>query len=238
MRFVKIKYKGKTFPAFYLVVDENFIWTPEQIELETAKGRSYCEMAFLDHGQPIIPGGAIPNISNYSPPYLKPAVGVTFLVAEGGQFMTLVPKMEIVDEFISDNPYYPIAENSAVICENDPFDINGGHLNEFFKSLYPPADSLHFMFSFRHRSEGEVVAAFKNASAILFSTTFTSADWWELLLRAYIISKTKAPIITRMPDLNPDNQKRHLLAISMAEKFGIKVFNGFSQFKFENNVST
>ena len=235
-RFVKIKYNNNVYPNFYLVVDDNFVWTDEEFTIQINKGRTYVEMAFYDHDQILVPDVVAENLATYTPPYLYIKMGQTVLVSEGGQFMTLVSGMEIIEEVILDKLHYPIKEGAAIICENEGFDKYHGSLNHMFKNMYPPAKDIHYMFSFKNRSESEIVDAFKKASAILFYTTFTSVDWWELLLRCYIKSKSTAPIITKLPTSNGYDIKRHELCINMASKFGIDVYNGFHRYEMKEKI--
>ena len=225
-KYVKIKFNGTTInPSYLLYVDQNYKWTEEQRILQNKKSIGIASMAFLDHGQILVPEDSLPDLMSIKAPYTQPFWDVVFLVSEGGNWLTLTKDIEIVEEVNSQ--FYPIEKDAVVICENDPFDKHRGHLDNFFKGLckkhYVDAKSLHYMFSFRHRSEEEIIDTFKNAPGILFDSSFTEVDWWELLLRCYIKSKSEAVIITSNEYKKGDSLERFKLCIGMAEKAGIKI---------------
>lgn len=220
-KFVKIKFNGKITP-YLRYVDSNYTWSDEQIVSEKGKAVSVAKMAFLDHGTPLIPIDSLEAIESIVPVYTTPTKGVVFLVYEGGNFMTLMDGMEIVEEVESE--FYPIENGSAIICENDPFDKHRGHIDYMFESMYKKhseATGMHYMFSFRNRTEREVVDAFREAPAILFSSSHSEADWMELLIRCYIKSGSNAPVIGRR--YSGQTGERYDLSIAMAKKFGVNV---------------
>lgn len=225
-KYVKIKFNGKNYPSYLHYVDENYQWSDEQIKSANGKSVEIAKMAFLDHGTPLIPMDELPKVLEQKAAYLTPTKGIVFLVYEGGNFMTLLPQMEIVEEVFSE--FYPIENGSAIVCENDPFDKWHGGLNHIFLGLAKKggANSFHFMFNFRNRTEAEVIDAFRNAPAIVFNSSHTEADWWELMLRCIIKSKTKAKIVGSKPTSQFDgglSKQRFDKCIAVAEKFGINI---------------
>lgn len=225
-KYVKIKFNGKNFPAYLHYVDENYQWSADKIKSENSKAVEIAKMAFLDHGSPLIPMDDLPAIMEQKAAYLTPRKGVVFLIYEGGNFMTLLPQMEIIEEVYSE--YFPIENGSAVVCENDAFDKWRGGLDHVFLGLAKlgGANSFHFMFNFKSRTEAEIIDAFKNAPAIVFSSTHTEVEWWELMLRCIIKSKTKAKIVGDKPRSNFDgglSKQRFAKCVEVAEKFGINV---------------
>jgi len=223
-KFVKIKFNGNVTP-YLRYVDFNYKWSQDQIRSEKGKAVSVAKMAFLDHGVPMIPFESLDEVESIIPSYLTPTEGVVFLVYEGGNFMTLVDGMEIIEKVESE--FYPIDEGAAIICENDPFDKNRGYIDYVFKGMYEEnskANGMHYMFSFRNRTEEEVISAFKKTPAILFNSSHTEVDWFELLLRCYIKSKSSAVIIGKKPGSSSGNaEKRYDLCIDMANRFGIDI---------------
>lgn len=225
-KYVKVKYRGKIYSAYLHYVDENYRWSEEKIASENAKSIELAKMAFLDHGSPLIPIDSLSSVMQQKAAYLTPKKGIVFLVYEGGNFMTLLPEMEIVEEVFSE--FYPIENSSAIVCENDPFDKHRGGLNHIFLGLAKKggADSFHFMFNFRSRTEAEIIDAFKKAPAIVFYSSHTDADWWELMLRCIIKSKTTAKIVGYKPSGEWDrglSTQRFDKCIEVAEKFEINV---------------
>lgn len=226
-KYVKVKYNGKI-SAYLLCVDDNHTWTDEQIKSENAKAVSVAKMAFLDHGEPMISGDFMPTILQTKAAYVnKPKDGNVLLIYEGGQFMTLLPEMEILEEVYSN--YYPIENGSAIVCENDPFDKYHGRLDHVFLGLAKKggANSFHYMHSFRDRTEAEIIDAFKKAPAIIFCSSYKDVDWWELMIRCIIKSKSKAVVIGKASDGNWEGDRlcreRFKLCCDMAAKFGVTV---------------
>lgn len=220
-KYVKIKFNGKVFPSYLHYVDENYQWSEEKKKSENSKSAEIAKMAFLDHGSPLIPMDDLPKILEQQAVYLTPAKGVVFLIYEGGNFMTLLPQMEIIEEVYSE--YYPIENGSAVVCENDAFDKWHGGLDHVFLDLAKlgGAASFHYMLNFKSRTEDEIIEAFKKTPAILFWSSHTDAEWWELMLRCIIKSKTKAKVIGKRH--SGDAGLRFDLCVSMAEKFDIPI---------------
>ena len=221
-RYVKIKFNGKLFPAWLHYVDENYRWSEDKIKSENAKSVELAKMVFLDHGDVLIPLDDVSFVMEQKAAYLTPTQGVVFLVYEGGNFMALLPEMEIVEEVQSE--FFPIEKGFAIICENDPFDKWGGGLDHIFKGMcqHNSVSGFHYMFSFRNRTEDEIIAAFKDAPAILFNSSYTEVDWFELMLRCIIKSKTEAKVIGSKPHYQ-DTLDRYNKFVAMAEKFGINV---------------
>jgi len=226
-KYVKIKFNGKINPLYLLYVDEHYKWTEEQKILQNKKSINIASMAFLDHGQILVPEDSIPDLMSIKAPYAWPFKDTIFLVYESGHWLTLTKDIEIIEEVNSQ--FYPIERGAAIVCENDPSNNKWGKetMDRIFKSyckrFYVEAKSLHYMLSFRHRSEEEIIEAFKNAPGILFDSSFTEVDWWELLLRCYIKSKSEAVIMTSNEYKTGDSLKRFELCIGMAEKAGIKI---------------
>lgn len=224
-KYVKIKYQDGKISPYLLYVDENYVWSEEKIKSENAKAVSVSKMAFLNHGEPLIPMEAIPDVNSATAAYLqKPKSGVVLLVYEGGTYLTLMPYMEIVEEVYSE--FYPIQEGSAIACENDPFDKWRGGLDHIFSSLAKAggANSFHYMFSFRDRTEEEVIDAFKKAPAIIFWSSYKDADWWELMIRCIIKSETKAKVVGRCPSIRDGEAgQRFDKFVEMAKKFGVEI---------------
>lgn len=218
-KYVKIDFNGKISP-YLLYVDENHIWSNEDILAENAKSVEIAKMAFLDHGEPLIPLDDLSLVLNQKAGYLTPAKGIVFLVYEGGNYMTLIPDMKIIEEVHSD--FYPIPEGFAVICENDPFDKD--RLSHIFDGICKThkLKGHHYLFNFRNRTEAELIHAFKNAPAILFMSSYTSVDWWELMIRCIIKSKTKALVIGSKP-YSVATTERYNKFIQMAAKFDVNV---------------
>lgn len=220
-KYVKIKFNGKVFPSYLHYVDENYQWSEDRIKSENSKAVEVAKMAFLDHGTPLIPIDNLPKIMEQKAAYLTPAKDVVFLIYEGGNFMTLLPQMEIIEEVYSE--CYPIENGSAIVCENDAFDKWRGGLDHVFLEMAKlgGAESFHYMLNFKSRTEVEIIEAFKNTPAIIFWSSHTEVEWWELMLRCIIKSNTKAKVIG----------KRHTgyaglrfdLCVSMAEKFDIQI---------------
>jgi hypothetical protein len=219
-KYVKIKFNNIIYPSYLHYVDENYRWSDDKIKSENSKSVGIAKMAFLDHGTPLIPHNSLSDIMEQKAAYLSPVKGTVFLVYESGQFMTLTPQMEIIEEVLSE--YYPIMENSAIICENDAFDKWHGGLDYIFLRMAEigGVDSIHYMFNFKNRTEFEVIEAFKNTPAIIFNSSHTESDWWELLIRCVIKSKTKAKIIGKR---NSDNGIRFDKCVQFAKKFAIDV---------------
>ena len=220
-KFVKIKFNGKTSP-YLRYVDENYVWTDEQIKSENAKSVEIAKMAFLDHGQPLIPVENLSTVLEQKACYLTPAIGIIFLIYEGGNFMTLTPDMEIVEECQSE--FYPIEKGFAVVCENDPFDKWRGGLDYKFQGICDnhSVPGFHYLFNFRNRTEIELIEAFKNTPLILFNSSYTEVDWWELMIRCIIKSKTKAKVIGPKPYYGGTIEKYNKF-VEMAEKFDVNV---------------
>ncbi len=222
-KYVKIKFNGKSNPAYLHYVDENYVWTEDEIKSENAKSVGMAKMAFLNHGSPLIPFDDLSKVLEQKAAYLTPSKGVVFLIYEGGNFMTLLPQMEIIEEVYSEN--YPIQSGAAIVCENDAFDTWRGGLDNYFLELAKlgGANSIHYMFNFRSRTEEEIIEAFKNAPAIVFSSSHTEVDWWELMLRCIIKSETKAKIVGGKPSRSGEHMQRFNKCIEFAEKFGINI---------------
>lgn len=221
-KYVKIKFNGKISP-YLLFADEHYQWTEEQIKSENGKAVELAKMAFLDHGQPLIPLDSLDDVLATKAAYLTPAPGITFLIYEGGNFMTLLPQMEVVEEKMS--RFYPIEEGYAIVCENDPFDKNRGGMDHWFTAMYQThtdAKGFHTMYSFRNRMEEEIIEAFRNAPAIMFHSSYTSADWWGLMIRCILKSGTKAKVIGNKPYYPPASE-RFEKCVEMAKQFDIKI---------------
>jgi hypothetical protein len=220
-KYVKIKSNGKIFPAYLHYVDENYQWSKDKVDSENSKAVEIAKMAFLDHGTPLIPEADLSIVYGQKAVYLKPVKGVVFLVYEGGNFMTLLPQMEIVETVYSE--YFPIESGSAIVCENDPFDKYRGGLDYIFLGLAKAggANSFHYMFNFKSRTEAEIIDAFRNTPAIIFSSSHTEIEWFELMLRCIIKSKTNAKIIGHRH--SGDTGLRFDLCVKLAEKFGVNI---------------
>jgi hypothetical protein len=220
-KYVKIKFNGKNFPTYLHYVDENYQWGEEKIKSENSKAVEIAKMAFLDHGTPMIPIDDLSTVMAQKAAYLTPARGVVFLIYEGGNFMTLLPQMEIIEEVYSE--HYPIENGSAIVCENDAFDKRRGGLDHVFLGLAKlgGANSFHYMLNFKSRTEAEIIEAFKNTPAIIFWSSHIEVEWWELMLRCIIKSKTKAKVIGKRN--SGDTGLRFDKCIEFAEKFGISV---------------
>ena len=224
-KYVKIKFNGKTSPTFLHYVDENYVWTDEQIKSENLKAVEYAKMAFLDHGELLIPIDDLSIVLEQKAAYLTPAKGIVFLINEGGSFMTLLPDMEITEEIHSE--FYPIVKDSAIVCENDPFDKWHGRLDHEFLRLAKigGANSFHYMLNFRSRTEEEIIDAFKKTPAIIFWSSYKEADWWELMIRCIIKSKTTAKVVGIKPS-NKLGAERFDKCVELADKFGVNVITG------------
>lgn len=229
-RFVKIKTKSGVCPDWLLWVDPGFVWTDEQVNLANMKQRACASMAFLDHGVPIIPDGVPESMESLTAPYAMSDRAMTFLVYEGGRFIIMWPgsSIEIVAEVWC--RFYPRNPNSAVVCENDPFDKTPGMRISLFLGLARAggAGSFEYMFGFRHREEAEIVAAFRDAPAIIFASSHTEADWWELMIRCILKSGTKAKVVGKIPsyadaEMDALGKERYRLCVEMAAKFGVNV---------------
>jgi len=220
-KYVKVKFNGKVTP-YLLYVDENYVWTDEQVKSENAKTVELAKMAFLDHGVPLIPLDSISDVLSLKAAYTTPTKDVVLLIYEGGNFMTLLPSMEIVKEQYSE--YYPIEEGFAVICENDPFDKNVSMTDYIFERMCKDNSIVgyHYLFSFRNRLESELIKAFSEAPAILFNSSYVDVDWWELMLRCIIKSKTKAKVIGKKKT-HPKMVERQDKYLELANKFGVEI---------------
>lgn len=220
-KYVKIKFNGKVNPSYLHYVDENYQWTEEKIKSENSKAVEIAKMAFLDHGRPLIPTDDLSKVMNQKAAYLTPTKGIVFLVYEGGNYMILTPQMGIIEEVYSEN--FPIENGSAIVCENDAFDKWNGGLDHVFMGLAKMggANSFHYMFNFKSRTESEIIEAFKNTPAIIFSSSHTEVGWWELMLRCIIKSKTKAKVIGERH--SGDAGLRFDKCVEFAKKFGVKV---------------
>jgi len=220
-KYVKIKFNGKTFPSYLHYVDENYKWSEEKIKSENSKSVEIAKMAFLDHGTPLIPMDALHEIMEQKASYLTPRKDIVFLIYEGGNYLTLLPQMEIIEEVYSEN--FPIKNGAAIVCENDPFDKWRGGLDHVFLEMAKigGANSFHYMLNFKSRTEGEIIEAFKNTPAIIFYSSHTEVEWWELMLRCIIKSKTKAKIIGKRN--NGDAGLRFDKCIEFAKRFGVIV---------------
>lgn len=218
-RYVKIEFNGNVLPDWFHYVDENYVWTEEQIISENAKSVEIAKLAFFDHGVPLIPLDSIDTVLNQKAAYLNSAKDVVFLIREGGQYMPLIPQMEITEETRS--AYFPIKKGAAILCENDPFATSYAVPEDFLKRWCDAnnVDSFHIMWNFRSRTEAEIIDAFKNTPAILAYSTYTAVDWWELMLRCIIKSKTKAKIVA-FPCSNRDRYDKF---IELAKKFDVHI---------------
>lgn len=217
-RYVRLKGNN----SWLLFVDKNTTWTPDQIQSENKKAVEIAKMAFLDHGEPLLPLDHFDDILNAQAAYLNPPAS-PLLVYEGGCYFPFTEKSEIVEEVFCE--FYPILPGSAIICENDPFDKYRGRNDYHLLGMakFGGAESFHIMSSFRCRTEREIVNAFKDAPVIAFDSSYKEADWWELMLRCIIISKTKARIIGGCPKIDNDRLKRFRLCVEFAAKYGIVV---------------
>lgn len=227
-RFVKVRANGVDCPEWLLWVDPEFAWTDEQAALENQKQRAVASMAFLDHGVPILPAGVPESMDSLVAPYMTEGRKTTFLVYEGGRFIFMQDCIEITATTWS--RFYPRIPGAAVVCENDPYDKNGGRLDNMFLALANAGGAGHidYMFSFRHREEAEVVAAFRGAPTIVFASSHTEADWWELMIRCILKSGTKAKVVGKIPsyvgaDQDALGKERYRLCVEMAAKFGVNV---------------
>lgn len=221
-RYVKIKFQDKIWPSWFHYVDENYKWSDASIVSENKKAIEYAKMAFLDHGEFIGPENDISSIKNIKAVYLTTTKDTVFLIGEGGNFMTWVEGMEIVAQMY--NEFYPIKQDSAIVCENDPFDKWHGGLDHVFSNVASNygTDSFHYMFNFRSRTEEEIIEAFKNTPVIISWSSYKEADWWELMIRCIIKSKTQAKIVAIKPT-DKLRIERYNKCIEFANKFNVKI---------------
>jgi len=187
--------------------------------VEHRKAVEVAKMGFLDHGSPIIPIESTDFINDTKAVYTNPITDDrVLLVGEGGQFKPLTNDMKIVEKKFS--RYFPIEESSAIVCENDAF-LKLSYDNRYvFRNMcdWLGIEKFHIMYNFRSRSEDEIIEAFKNTPAIIFRSSHTSVDWFELMLRCIIKSGTKAKVIGNR---NGYNSERFDKCKTFAERFGV-----------------
>jgi len=101
------------------------------------------------------------------------------LVQPIGSYMFLSDDMEIVKSTESED--FPIDSfGSVVVCENDndmPYEWE-----QYLKRRFPKLNIV-LINHFRTRDDKTIREYFRHAKYVTFSTTFTSMDWWELLVK-------------------------------------------------------
>jgi len=103
------------------------------------------------------------------------------LIRESGSYMFLMPDLEIVSDLSrKDFPRRKTDYAQVVVCENDAELTD--YWRHFFQRRYP-GKTLSVINHFRTRSDNEIKKYFEKAEYVVFTTTFTSMDWWELLVR-------------------------------------------------------
>jgi len=189
MKFVKVKSGNKPFPSWFMVIDSQ----PSIEFIESMKERMVTgaihRMVKGGDGHPGV--GFMPGLVDkcYKDPLWATDRSKTWLLKENCGFMELSDGMTITDEYHGDS--YPTGDAEVIICENDP---ENEHLDTFWKR-HLKGRSAYSVNNFRHRSLEEVVSYFNTCKTIAFHTTFTSFDWWELLIEAWNLSITKPNVI-------------------------------------------
>lgn len=101
------------------------------------------------------------------------------LVQPIGSYMYLLDDMEIVETREAED--FPVDRfGSVVVCENDhdmPYEWH-----QYLKNRFPKLNIV-LINHFRTRDDKTIREYFRHAKYVTFTTTFTSMDWWELLVK-------------------------------------------------------